>query len=46
MKKKVIIGVDDNDDYLQFWDLQRKIWMKTDWELKMIFVGDKKYMIT
>ena len=42
MKKKVIIGVNENEDYLQFWNLQRKIWMKTDWELKMIFVGDKK----
>lgn len=42
MKKKVIIGVNDNESYLQFWDLQRKIWMKTDWKLKIIFVGDKK----
>ena len=41
-KKKVIIGVNDNEDYLQFWDLQKKIWSKTDWELKIIYVGDKK----
>ena len=42
LKKKVIIGVNDNEDYLQFWDLQIKIWSKTDWKLKMIFIGDKK----
>jgi hypothetical protein len=41
LKKKVIIGVNDNEDYLQFWDLQIKIWSKTDWKLKMIFIGDK-----
>jgi hypothetical protein len=41
LKKKVIIGVNDKEDYLQFWDLQKKIWSKTDWKLKIIFVGNK-----
>jgi hypothetical protein len=41
LKKKVIIGVNDNEDYLQFWDLQKKIWAKTDWKLKIIYVGEK-----
>lgn len=42
LKKKVIIGVNNNEDYLQFWDLQKKIWSKTVWKLKIIYIGDKE----
>lgn len=44
MKRKIIFGCDDNEDYLQFWNLQRLIWIKKGWMPKLYFIGsEEKY---
>lgn len=42
MIKKVIFGCDENEDYLQFWNLQRLIWIKKGWIPKLYFIGSQE----
>jgi hypothetical protein len=46
MKKIVITSCDENDDYLQLWDLFKLYWVKMGWYVKFYFIGSKSKYLT
>jgi len=46
MKKVIITSCDENDDYLQLWDLFKLCWVKMGWHIKFYFIGSKNKYLT
>lgn len=46
MKKIVITSCDENDDYLNFWNVLKIYWIKMGWYVKFYFIGSKNKYLT
>jgi len=42
LKKMVVCACNENEDYLQFWNIQRILWNKKGWLIRLYFIGSEE----